>query len=792
MADYSELKRKAQEIKDEVKAGANTANRVGLALEETVKALEAENKRAEQAEESLENAVQMLQDETEDLQSIRDDVERLGSDKADKSALEATDKEVAKKQNKLDNYKEDPSNGSVEIFAQDKVSVSNDSQGGVSCVEVYNEEDTEGIIPVARMSADKENGDYASVTVRGNEVHIEGDGVKVNGEDLESFRTTVVNDLTTGGADKALSAEMGKMLGMSVEELEERVHDLGDFGRSSQAEAEAGKADIAGNPGIVLIRYTVGNKNGIILQQVGETITNQILFWDSVYQRHINFSGSDKTSVSSTSYWYKIGATHTSYDAETRRLHLQDMNYSNLNPSIDAVLPLASETEAGLMSKEQVAKLRGAASNTDLAKKQSILKTYSETSDGKNVSVVTKSSVMMEARPESKTTYARVLISANDHGVDYTAMVGRSGLGNPTSLSLGYNNIGLRTGGNIEMKSAQGAVYDVVGAIVSRESDGVELLENGNIKLTLNGTTKEFMPATPSGDPMHYAYETAGAKYNATTAFIVKDAPWKDMVDTIEDKAKWGFDVVDASQVKQMTIGGTTYNYVQTTRQSPQGTTEPRYYLVGQASDGTWVEDETKVLHLPGHWYLNGLGDITNKEMRRIDYEKEVKYRWDKTRASQGTKARTTIAVDTIENIDMIPTLQTPYGILAEAICITVSLPYNVTEKARAINVHPTGQSNKTKYVQTCKSNTGTPFAEARVISFIELKVNCSLTNVKTISKPSLLYTINNAIPTTAITITLHTDRYAQLAQDADVVAALEAKNAALEGTGGSISLVSA
>lgn len=90
MADYSELKRRAQEIKDEVKAGANTANRVGLALEETVKALEAENKRAEQAEESLENAIQRLQDETEDLPSIREQLETLvvndlttgGADKA--------------------------------------------------------------------------------------------------------------------------------------------------------------------------------------------------------------------------------------------------------------------------------------------------------------------------------------------------------------------------------------------------------------------------------------------------------------------------------------------------------------------------------------------------------------------------------------------------------------------------------------------------------------------------------------------------------------------------------------
>ena len=285
MADYSELKRKAQEIKDEVKAGANTANRVGLALEETAKALEAENKRAEQAEESLENSVQLLQDNTEDLQSIRDEVERLGNDKADKSALEATNKEVSKKQNKLDNYKEDPSNGSVEIFAQDKVSVRNDSQGGVSCVEVYNEEDTaEGLIPVARMSADKDNGDYASVTVRGNEVHIEGDGVKVNGEDLESFRTTVVNDLTTGGADKALSAEMGKVLAkeatpvheglMSAEDKENLDNLLGFLLSSILSAGELEEVSFEGEDGekYVIITPSGLKTKALKLLQQGEEI----------------------------------------------------------------------------------------------------------------------------------------------------------------------------------------------------------------------------------------------------------------------------------------------------------------------------------------------------------------------------------------------------------------------------------------------------------------------------------------------------------------------------------------
>lgn len=614
---------------------------------------------------------------------------------------------------------------------------------------------------------------------------------------------TVVNNLTTGGADKALSAEMGKIVGLSVEDLKERIYDLGDFGRSSQAEAEAGKADIAGNPGIVLIRYTVGNKNGIILQQVGETITNQLLFWDSVYQRHINFSGSDKTSVSSTSYWYKIGATHTSYDAETRRLHLQDMNYSNLNPSIDAVLPLASEAEAGLMSKEQVAKLRGAASNTDLVKKQSILKTYSETSDGKNVSVVTKSSVKMEARPESKTTYARVLINANDYGVDYTAMVGRSGFGDPTSLSLGYNNIKLSTDGNIEMKSAQGSVYDVVGAIVSRESDEVELLENGNIKLTLKGTTKEFMPATPSGDPLHYAYEAAGAEYNATTDFIIKDAPWKDMVDTIEDKAKWGFDIVDASQVKQMTINGTVYNYVQTTRQSPEGTTEPRYFLVGQASDGTWVEDETKVLHLPGHWYLNGLGDITGPEIALCYVQTMPLY----------TATTLTKAFRVYKNSDKITlryrttfrsnrTLSTiASNIDCESMCYnnTYIEVFILTFMPQKVNVTINGLFNAFTNANNMKYLIGQLYSNTDItlpnnIRSLSITISQIVNFAKSsyISKPSILYIIQNATPTTPITITLHADRYVQLAEDADIVAALEAKNVELEGTGGSISLVSA
>ena len=48
----------------------------------------------------------------------------------------------------------------------------------------------------------------------------------------------------------------------------------------------------------------------------------------------------------------------------------------------------------------------------------------------------------------------------------------------------------------------------------------VSLKGNGNIVINnLEGGAKEFMPATPSGDPMHYAYEAAGATWSSATGF---------------------------------------------------------------------------------------------------------------------------------------------------------------------------------------------------------------------------------------------------------------------------------
>lgn len=56
------------------------------------------------------------------------------------------------------------------------------------------------------------------------------------------------------------------------------------------------------------------------------------------------------------------------------------------------------------------------------------------------------------------------------------------------------------------------------------------------------------------------------------------------------------------------------------------------------------------------------------------------------------------------------------------------------------------------------------------------LKNSLAISDSANISKESMLYLIENANPVTAMTITLHADAYAQLVDDADVVAALEAQ----------------
>lgn len=67
-----------------------------------------------------------------------------------------------------------------------------------------------------------------------------------------------------------------------------------------------------------------------------------------------------------------------------------------------------------------------------------------------------------------------------------------------------------------------GREIDTLPDLVKAKQDAiaVQLKENGTIVLSgIKGGNLELMPATPSGDPMHYAYEAAGAVWNSATGY---------------------------------------------------------------------------------------------------------------------------------------------------------------------------------------------------------------------------------------------------------------------------------
>lgn len=83
-----------------------------------------------------------------------------------------------------------------------------------------------------------------------------------------------------------------------------------------------------------------------------------------------------------------------------------------------------------------------------------------------------------------------------------------------------------------------GAQIDALPGEISKKQErlSVTSLDNGNVRIDFGtGITKDFMPATPSGDPLHYAYEAAGAVWNPSTGYWEYRAKEGGLVDLTND-----------------------------------------------------------------------------------------------------------------------------------------------------------------------------------------------------------------------------------------------------------------
>lgn len=245
--------------------------------------------------------------------------------------------------------------------------------------------------------------------------------------------------------------------------------------------------------------------------------------------------------------------------------------------------------------------------------------------------------------------------------------------------------------------------------------------DNGNIVLAnIQGQSKEFMPATPSGDPMHYAFVTAGAEYNDTGEDIVKDAPWADLADDDADKT---------------------------------------------------------VVHKAGYWYLNGLGDITNEQMRRIYMLTGSNQNYWNNYCS-GQDLRTNIM--TIKENDDVPTnMMTAVSGLRRCTIEVLKVPNNVMYNYAYIPLFSLMYVERLKFIigtfNVSKDVSVRFIYNLKGIKIFGLYTSATFSDAKNLSMKSVLYMINNEKATSPITITLHADVYNRCMANEDILAALEA-----------------
>lgn len=257
--------------------------------------------------------------------------------------------------------------------------------------------------------------------------------------------------------------------------------------------------------------------------------------------------------------------------------------------------------------------------------------------------------------------------------------------------------------------------------------------DNGNIVIgNIMGQTEEFMPATPSGDPMHWAYVAAGAEYNDTGADIVKTAPWADLADDEADKT---------------------------------------------------------VVHKAGYWYLNGLGDITNRQMLDI-YSGTHNFTHIGSISSMSPDCSLSCAFYRNTKIRTnFPFSHSGYNIASLYYKLMRSFQWSVFEVVfmpqRLCYMY--GGSNLYAFSSVTIKHILNPILlsdykdydtglfSSGIKTFKMHGINC---NIKLVSSPlltlkTILYMIQNEAATSTITITLHADAYTRAMASDEIVAAL-------------------
>ncbi|MBQ5888508.1 MAG: hypothetical protein IIW77_04460 [Bacteroidaceae bacterium] len=224
-------------------------------------------------------------------------------------------------------------------------------------------------------------------------------------------------------------------------------------------------------------------------------------------------------------------------------------------------------------------------------------------------------------------------------------------------------------------------------------------------------------------------------------------------------------------------------------RKKVENPLRPLYIAAGAEYNDSGA-DKTKtapwgetVTHKAGHYYLNGLGDITEEQMMDI-YNAPHNALYEQAYAemqnirtllfcgcssSVGLNSCINALFLNCSNLEVIGN-NSGYFYFSSSVS-TIKNLFKKCKKLRIVAVHPFYVNNATF--------DSSVFSECRSLEYIRLDrlhFSLSLADCSNITKDSVLYIIQKALPKNAITITLHPDAYARLKDDTEIVAALEAQ----------------
>ena len=206
-----------------------------------------------------------------------------------------------------------------------------------------------------------------------------------------------------------------------------------------------------------------------------------------------------------------------------------------------------------------------------------------------------------------------------------------------------------------------------------------------------------------------------------------------------------------------------------------------------------WGESVT---HKAGHYYLNGLGDITEAQMMEIYNYRDIVFNLDCSRIAQQLPVRTIFSAYIkggsitqsftncklqgfytffgCENLEVLVFSRSTRGLESTALDLLPATSFLESTFENCNSLRIVAGLNCAELASFKKVFDGC--SSLQEVRLYKIAANVSFVSSANISKNSVLYIVTHAAPSSAITITLHPNAFARLSNDADIVAALEAQ----------------